>query len=135
MNITALTYRQTQSLRAILDPLLEKPLVFSNFDLETTHRRIKTGQYLPVALFDMDMLVGVLICELAPDAVHVVLMGGENLPDDWKDEVVPMLKELAKDQDKQAVQLDGRPGWQRLLTRFGCKLDNYGERVFMTVSV
>ena len=135
MILMALQPEQYDRLRGVLSPFIEKALNYADYDEKLVRSMIEAGRWLPVVLWQHDRPIAVLVCQLTPDAVHVVLMGGEALPKGWHKEVVTMLKALAKDQDKQAVSIDGRPAWKRLLHKFGFREYPVGKNIFLRVEV
>jgi hypothetical protein len=134
MIMAALQPEQAERMRAILRPFYLSALEHGSMDEKWVWRGIETGKYLPVVLWEQDRAVGALLLELTPDAVHVVLLGGE-LPTNWKEDVIPMLKELAKDQGRQAVQCDGRKAWERVLAPFGFERKQAGNKTFMRIEL
>jgi hypothetical protein len=68
--------------------------------------------------------IAAAVTELRPSprgvVVHGMLLAGENM-DDWIDDALACVKRHARDVGAIGIEIIGRDGWERLLTRKGWK--------------
>ena len=130
MNICALTPKQAEAMKPIVSDYIESALQHGVETLNDAWETVQDGSRVLFTLWDGGYCCGAMICELQADSVHIVVLGGD-LPVGWKDELWPVLQDIARDQGKSAVELDGRAGWKRVLAPWGFKEVDKGQKTFM----
>ena len=118
MNVAALTYEQYMAnqslLRTFLIPAVDRCLL----QLAEVEYSIRDGERLPVVLLDEQTPIGLMVCELTQDALHITTLAG-NLPKGWHRTILETVTLLAREHGKDKLQCTGRRGWSRILQKFG----------------
>ena len=82
------------------------------------------GQQLWVAYEDIDNVYGAVITEISryPQTLALVMhfTGGKQLPK-WKDPMLKLLQQFARDNGCEIIESYGRPGWGKVFDNDGYK--------------
>ena len=107
-----------------LRPFILDSIKYSNGTqtLRGVEADIEAGILIPVALGGNERLQGLVTIELDDDALHVRTVAGK-FDDDWLAEVLEMLGNIAREQNKRIISGQGRKGWSRYLKPHGFKTD------------
>jgi hypothetical protein len=122
MQLATLTPIDYKALRRFLRRFIEDAVHYSDLSLTVIEAGIEAGWRLPVVITDDNQIVGLMVCELEDDSLHITTMGGD-LPTGWQDELWPLLTSMSLLLQRDKIQLQGRRGWDRMLAPYGFKRD------------
>lgn len=131
MNVAALTYEQYMANQSLLRTFLIPAIERGTEQLAEVEWSIRDGERLPVVLLDEQTPIGLMVCELTEEALHITTLAGD-LPKDWLKTILEILTPLAYEHNRSRLSLKGRKGWSRRLRSIGAKLD---ENDFVTLEV
>lgn len=117
MNYAALTYDQYMANQSYYRIWLMKGIKRCPLQLAEVEYSIRDGERLPIVLLNRDMPIGLMICELSEDALHITSLAGR-LPKGWKNSMREVMTTLARDRGRKKITATGRKGWPRYLKDF-----------------
>ena len=118
MNVAALTYETYMANQSALRSYIIPCLKYCDLELAEVEYSIRDGERLPVALLDDETLIGLMVCELSDDALHITALAGD-LPKGWRRTILETTTMLAREHGRDKLQCNGRKGWGRLLKDMG----------------
>jgi hypothetical protein len=123
MNVAALTYETYMANQSLLRTWLMQAIKHGDLQLAEVEWSIRDGERLPVVLLDEQTPIGLMVCELTQDALHVTALAGD-LPKGWRRTILETVTQLAREQGKDKLQCKGRKGWCRRLKDMGATMTN-----------
>ena len=114
-------------------PLIDKALAYTSgrFELEDIEVALAEGRMSLVVTFDGGEMIGAMTVEIVDyprlRALRVIHVGGERYPE-WMMAAKSVLDDGARRVGATRLEMEGRPGWERIFKGLGTKIAVVIER-------